>query len=211
MQTVDLIIKDIDWLITVDPGRRVIRDAAIAVHGGKIAAVGKSAEIAKTHTGHKTIDGRHTVATPGLIDCHLHSSFQLSRGPGRRGQRPVVPVRPHVPLRGRARSRRRPGVGDACRDRTAQARRHLLHRSRQLPSRSLGRGRDVDRHPHGGVALLVRPDQVGDGHPARAHDREHRGVRWSAPKPCWRNTPRPAIRGFPPAPRSAASTTPPTN
>ena len=80
MQTVDLIIKDIDWLITVDPQRRIIRDAAIAVDAGKIVAVGKSAEIAKNHTGKKTIDGRNTVATPGFIDCHLHSSFQLSRG-----------------------------------------------------------------------------------------------------------------------------------
>ena len=80
MQTADLIIKDIDWLITVDPGRRIIRDAAIAVQDGKIAAVGKSAEIARNFTGKRTVDGRRTVATPGLIDCHLHSSFQLSRG-----------------------------------------------------------------------------------------------------------------------------------
>ena len=80
MQTVDLIIAHIDWLITVDSGRRIIRDAAIAVQGGKIAAVGKSAEIAKGYTGKKTVSGRHTVATPGYVDCHLHSSFQLSRG-----------------------------------------------------------------------------------------------------------------------------------
>ena len=80
MQTVDLIISDIDWLIAVDSGRRIIRDAAIAVHGGKIAAVAKSAEIAKSHTGRKTVSGRNAVATPGFVDCHLHSSFQLSRG-----------------------------------------------------------------------------------------------------------------------------------
>ena len=80
MQTVDLIVANIDWLITVDAGRRIIRDAAIAVDGGKIAAVGKTAEIAKLHGGRKSIDGRGTVATPGFVDCHLHSSFQLSRG-----------------------------------------------------------------------------------------------------------------------------------
>ena len=28
----------------------------------------------------KPSDGRNTVATPGFVDCHLHSSFQLSRG-----------------------------------------------------------------------------------------------------------------------------------
>ena len=80
MQTVDLVIKDIAWLITVDRERRIIRDAAIAADKGKIVAIGKSAEIAKTHTGRKTVDGRNTVAIPGLIDCHVHSSFQLSRG-----------------------------------------------------------------------------------------------------------------------------------
>ena len=34
LQTVDLVIKDIAWLITVDPQRRIIRDAAVAVNGG---------------------------------------------------------------------------------------------------------------------------------------------------------------------------------
>ncbi len=80
MQSVDLLIADIDWLITVDPNRRIIRDAAIAVDGGKIVAVGKSAEIGGRYSGARRLDGRHTVATPGLIDCHLHASFQLSRG-----------------------------------------------------------------------------------------------------------------------------------
>ena len=62
------------------PERRIIRDAAIAVDDGKIVAIGKSSEIAKRFSGKHTVDGRRTVATPGFIDCHLHSSFQLSRG-----------------------------------------------------------------------------------------------------------------------------------
>ena len=61
MQSVDLVIADIDWLITVDPGRRIIRDAAIAVDGGKIVAVGKSAEIAAEL--YRQAD-RSTAATP---------------------------------------------------------------------------------------------------------------------------------------------------
>ncbi len=80
MQSIDLIIADIGWLITIDPGRRVIRDAAVAVDGGKIVAVGKSADITTRYAASSTVDGRGTVATPGFIDCHLHSSFQLSRG-----------------------------------------------------------------------------------------------------------------------------------
>ncbi len=80
MNSVDLLITEIDWLITVDPGRRIIRDAAIAVAEGKIVALGKSDEIARNFSSQRKISGRHTVATPGLIDCHLHASFQLSRG-----------------------------------------------------------------------------------------------------------------------------------
>src|SRR5260370_683582 len=80
VQSVDLIIADIPWLITMDPGRRVIRDAAIAVDGGKVVAVGKSADVTARYTGKSSVDGRDTVATPGFVDCHLHSSFQLSRG-----------------------------------------------------------------------------------------------------------------------------------
>ncbi|MEY4880108.1 MAG: hypothetical protein RJB62_1577 [Pseudomonadota bacterium] len=79
-ETADLLIKDIDWLITVDPSRRILRDAAIAVGGGKILAVGKSADLAKAYTATEVMDGRNRVVTPGFIDCHLHSSFQLSRG-----------------------------------------------------------------------------------------------------------------------------------
>jgi 5-methylthioadenosine/S-adenosylhomocysteine deaminase len=80
VRAVDLIIKDIDWLITVDDGRRIIRNAAIAVHDGRVVAVAKSDEIGGNFAGERTIDGARTVATPGFIDCHLHSSFQLSRG-----------------------------------------------------------------------------------------------------------------------------------
>jgi 5-methylthioadenosine/S-adenosylhomocysteine deaminase len=80
LHTVDLIIADISWLITVDAQRRVIRDAAVAVDDGRIVAVGKSDAIVREYQGRRRIDGRGTVATPGFIDCHLHSSFQLSRG-----------------------------------------------------------------------------------------------------------------------------------
>ena len=76
----NLLIRDIAWLITVDKGRRVIRDAAIAVTKGRIVAVGKSVEIAAAFAADTVIDGRDTVATPGFTDCHLHSSFHLSRG-----------------------------------------------------------------------------------------------------------------------------------
>jgi 5-methylthioadenosine/S-adenosylhomocysteine deaminase len=76
----DLLLRDIDWLITVDSGRRIFRDGAVAVADGRIAAVGKTADLARSYPGAKAMSCSGMVMTPGLIDCHLHSSFQLSRG-----------------------------------------------------------------------------------------------------------------------------------
>ena len=76
----DLLVRNIDWLITVDAGRRIIRDAGIAVKAGKFAAIGKSAEIERAWHAGRIVDGGGAVVTPGLIDNHLHSSFQLARG-----------------------------------------------------------------------------------------------------------------------------------
>lgn len=79
-QQADLIVRNVDWLITVDPRRRVIRQAAVAVKGGKFVAVGKSADIEKAWSSSVVVDGKGMVATPGFVDNHLHSSFQMSRG-----------------------------------------------------------------------------------------------------------------------------------
>ncbi len=79
-QTADHLITGIDWLITVDADRRIIRDGAVAIKDGRFAAIGKSAEIAAEWRAETVSDGRERVATPGLIDNHLHTSFHLSRG-----------------------------------------------------------------------------------------------------------------------------------
>ena len=76
----DLVIRNIDWVITVDSGRRILRDASIAIKDGRFAAVGKTALIDREWNAPNMLDGTGTVATPGLIDNHLHSSFHLARG-----------------------------------------------------------------------------------------------------------------------------------
>lgn len=79
-QAADHLITGIDWLVTVDPDRRIIRDGAVAIKDGRFAAVGPSAEIAAAWSAETVSEGRDRVATPGLIDNHLHTSFHLSRG-----------------------------------------------------------------------------------------------------------------------------------
>lgn len=79
-QHADLIVRDIDWAITVDASRRVIRDAGLAVKDGKFAAVGKSADVERAWQAQTVVSGKGMVLTPGLIDNHLHSSFSMARG-----------------------------------------------------------------------------------------------------------------------------------
>ena len=52
-----LIIANIDYLVTVDPSRRIIRDGAIVIQDGRIAGVGKTAEF-PSNPGDDVIDGR---------------------------------------------------------------------------------------------------------------------------------------------------------
>jgi 5-methylthioadenosine/S-adenosylhomocysteine deaminase len=76
----DLRIEQADWILTVDKERRIIRDGAIDIAGGRIAAVGKTAEIRARGPAQETIAARGMVITPGLIDSHIHTTFQMSRG-----------------------------------------------------------------------------------------------------------------------------------
>ncbi len=76
----DLRVDGADWLLTVDRDRRILRDGAVAVTGGRIVAVGKTAEVAAQHAAPRVISARGKVVTPGLVDSHIHTTFQLSRG-----------------------------------------------------------------------------------------------------------------------------------
>lgn len=76
----DLLIRNIDWLITVDTRRRILRDAAIAIRDGHFVAVGKTALLEQQWRATTVLDASGMVGTPGLIDNHLHSSFHLARG-----------------------------------------------------------------------------------------------------------------------------------
>src|SRR5687767_8157207 len=77
----DIFLHNADWLITVDPQRRIITDGAIAIDGGKIVAIGKTRDLEAQYASSKrSIDARDRVVLPGLIDSHIHTSFQLARG-----------------------------------------------------------------------------------------------------------------------------------
>ncbi len=77
----DIFLRNAGWLITVDPERHILTDGAIAIDGGRIVAVGKTKDLEPQYSSaQRIIDARDRVVLPGLIDCHIHTSFQLARG-----------------------------------------------------------------------------------------------------------------------------------
>ena len=67
-------------IVTMNAGRQVITDGALAIAGDRIAAVGKRAEIVPTVEAAEVIDGRRFVITPGFINGHVHVTEPLLKG-----------------------------------------------------------------------------------------------------------------------------------
>jgi len=78
----DILIRHATAL-TLDPERRVIKDAAIAVKGDRIEAIGRDGDLAHlADTADEVIDARGMAVIPGLIDCHSHAGHGLVRALG---------------------------------------------------------------------------------------------------------------------------------
>lgn len=77
-----LVVKNIDYLVTVDRERRIVRDGAVVIVNGRFVAVGKTADIAIDPAADDIIDGRGKLVLPGLFDTHIHNAQQLGRGLG---------------------------------------------------------------------------------------------------------------------------------
>ena len=67
-------------VVTADAGRRVLFDAALAVDGDRIVAVGPTDEVLAAHPGAEHIDGRGKAVMPGFANCHTHFTLTISRG-----------------------------------------------------------------------------------------------------------------------------------
>lgn len=78
-----ILISDLT-VVTVDPARRIITDAAIVIDGPAITAVGKDAQLRTQFPGAEVRDGGGKIAIPGLIDTHCHADQSILRGLGDR-------------------------------------------------------------------------------------------------------------------------------
>lgn len=75
----DLIVEA-PWLISVAPGTSTIEDAAIAITGTTIAAVGSREEVNDRFSATRKQILKSHVLLPGLINAHGHAAMTLFRG-----------------------------------------------------------------------------------------------------------------------------------
>jgi 5-methylthioadenosine/S-adenosylhomocysteine deaminase len=79
IQPVDLVVRN-GTVVTVDASRRVIAHGAVAVDGGRIAAVGTEAEVDARFRGKEVLDAGGGIVMPGLVNAHTHAAMVLFRG-----------------------------------------------------------------------------------------------------------------------------------
>jgi 5-methylthioadenosine/S-adenosylhomocysteine deaminase len=78
-QNVDLIVTG-STVVTMDGGRTIYDDGAVAVKGDLITAVGPHAGLESKYTAAQTIDARGGLILPGFINGHTHVPMTLLRG-----------------------------------------------------------------------------------------------------------------------------------
>ncbi len=87
---IDLLVKNAQYLITMDEQRRILTDGALAIDNGSIRAVGKTNELEKEFPeAREVVDAQGDVITPGFIDGHFHTTVQFVRGLGDNTPLPV--------------------------------------------------------------------------------------------------------------------------
>lgn len=67
-------------IVTGDDAGTIHYDAALAVSGNRIAAIGSDAEIAARFPGAETIDAKGRAIFPGFANIHTHLVMTLARG-----------------------------------------------------------------------------------------------------------------------------------
>lgn len=79
LEQIDLLLIH-GTVVTMDEHYTVFDDGAVAVHQGRIVAVGSSDELAARFTPDEVLDCRGCAVLPGLINAHAHVPMSLLRG-----------------------------------------------------------------------------------------------------------------------------------
>ena len=67
-------------IVTGNPSRAVLGDAAIAISEDRIVSVGATGEVTQAYPDADVVDGRGKAVFPGLVNCHTHLLATGDRG-----------------------------------------------------------------------------------------------------------------------------------
>lgn len=67
-------------VVTQNDAREVLRQAALAITGGRIVTIGQASDLAVSHAPAETLDLSGCLVLPGLINIHTHAAMTLFRG-----------------------------------------------------------------------------------------------------------------------------------
>ncbi|HXJ40538.1 MAG TPA: amidohydrolase family protein [Bryobacteraceae bacterium] len=68
------------YVVTMNAGRQVIENGAVAIRGERIVAVGTRTAIDRDWQPKRRIDRPNAILAPGLINTHTHAAMSLFRG-----------------------------------------------------------------------------------------------------------------------------------
>jgi 5-methylthioadenosine/S-adenosylhomocysteine deaminase len=78
-EPVDLIVSA-RYVVTVDPQYRILDNAAVAVRGNSIVAIGPATQIQRDYTSAHIVARPQAILMPGLVSTHTHAAMSLLRG-----------------------------------------------------------------------------------------------------------------------------------
>ncbi|MEJ5200465.1 MAG: amidohydrolase family protein [Anaerolineae bacterium] len=77
---VDILVTHGHLFTMQDEGVGYIPDGAVAITGGRIAAVGPTAELVGRFAAGRELNAAGCAVLPGLIDAHMHTTWAVARG-----------------------------------------------------------------------------------------------------------------------------------
>ncbi len=67
-------------VLTMEPGTKPIKNGAVAVTDGHIAAVGPAEELLELDSSGDVLNAGNSLILPGLVNTHSHLAMTLLRG-----------------------------------------------------------------------------------------------------------------------------------
>ena len=91
-----LLIHDIDYLVTMDADRRVLRDAWLWIEDGFVRSLGKGGASEEVPDSIERLSGKGRIVIPGLVNTHHHLYQNMARAYTLGNNLPLLPWLAHM-------------------------------------------------------------------------------------------------------------------